>query len=79
LTSFFFIYIATIRYDPFIFNSNLGGFKYKNYKHDILLMQAYSLSKEDLYQRGSADRHGKDFDPNEILIMSKGLVNFVAS
>ncbi|KAI8644446.1 hypothetical protein BD408DRAFT_441848, partial [Parasitella parasitica] len=68
---------ATIRYDPFIFNTNLGGFKYKKQDHDILLMQAYSLSKEDLYQRGSADRHGKDFEPNEIISKSKGLSKFV--
>lgn len=68
------------RHDPFCHVKTIGGFKYKPRKSDLIMMQAYSLSKSTFYARNStSDRQGLDLDPDDIFLQSSKLTTFTVN
>ncbi|KAG1053745.1 hypothetical protein G6F43_004202 [Rhizopus delemar] len=66
------------RHDPFCDHLGIGGFKYSNPKSDFIRVTAYSHSKEPFYRRSTmGERHGDDFQPDEVLRVSPHFIKQV--
>ncbi|KAG1140054.1 hypothetical protein G6F37_005813 [Rhizopus arrhizus] len=68
------------RHGPFCDHLGIGGFKYANPKSDFIRVTAYSHSKEPFYRRSAmGERHGEDFQPDEVLKVSPHFIKHVVS
>lgn len=68
------------RHDPFCDHLGIGGFKYSSSKSDFIRVTAYSHSKEPFYRRSTmGERHGDDFQPDEVLRVSRHFIKQVVS
>ncbi|KAG1444586.1 hypothetical protein G6F55_012267 [Rhizopus delemar] len=66
------------RHDPFCDHLGVGGFKYSSPKSDFIRVTAYSHSKEPFYRRSTmGERHGDDFQPDEVLRVSRHFIKQV--
>ncbi|KAG1460290.1 hypothetical protein G6F46_004833 [Rhizopus delemar] len=66
------------RHDPFCNHLGIGGFKYSSPKSDFIRITAYSHSKEPFYRRSTmGERHGDDFQPDEVLRVSPHFIKQV--
>ncbi|EIE92022.1 hypothetical protein RO3G_16733 [Rhizopus delemar RA 99-880] len=67
------------RHDPFCGHSGIGGFKYGNRKSGFIRVSAYSHAKQPFYSRSTyGERHGKDFDADDVFKVSPGFIKHVA-
>ncbi|KAG1124021.1 hypothetical protein G6F42_010006 [Rhizopus arrhizus] len=62
----------------FVITWGIGGFKYSSSKPDFIRVTAYSHSKEPFYRRSAmGERHGEDFQPDEVLKVSPHFMKHV--
>ena len=65
-------------HDPFSDHLSIGGFNYSSSKSDFIRVTAYCHSKEPFYRRSvMGERHGEDFQPDEVLKLSPHLMTHV--
>ena len=68
------------RHDSFCHLKTIGGFKYKPKKSNLVMMQAYSLSKSTFYARNpTSDRQGLDLEPDDLFLQSGKLTSFTVN
>ncbi|KAG0806593.1 hypothetical protein G6F16_010760 [Rhizopus arrhizus] len=66
------------RHDPFCGHLGIGGFKYGNCKSGLIRASAYSHCKQPFYSRSThGERHGKDFNADEVFKLSPGFMKHV--
>ncbi|KAG1369006.1 hypothetical protein G6F61_012702 [Rhizopus arrhizus] len=67
-------------HDPFCGHLGIGGFKYGNCKSGLIRASAYSHCKQPFYSRSSyGERHGKDFNADDVFKVSPGFIKHVVS
>ncbi|KAG1138870.1 hypothetical protein G6F37_007299 [Rhizopus arrhizus] len=67
------------RHDPSCGHLGIGGFKYGNRKSGLIRASAYSHCKQPFYSRSTyGERHGKDFNADEVFKVSPGFIKHVS-